>query len=91
MITSKKDLDFHLDALGTYHGSIPRNEVNQLKKGHYDYDSHVMTFSKYDFVTEPAVSEEAMVEYFSWHPAVISKYSNDKLRRKILVSTCAFV
>ena len=151
MITSKKDLDFRLDALGKCHGSIPRNGVNQLKKGHYDYDSHVMTFSKYDFVacaehnlndigyvtekignailsgsvpiyggysdisniinpkrfiahddleelsnllqndtkyyqmiSEPAVSEEAMVEYFSWHPAVISKYSNDKLRRKIL-------
>ena len=32
MMTSKKDLDFRLDALGKCHGSIPRNGVNQLKK-----------------------------------------------------------
>jgi hypothetical protein len=38
----------------------------------------------YQMISEPTVSEEVMVEYFSWHPAVISKYSNDKLRRKIL-------
>jgi len=151
MISSKNSLDFRLDALGKCHGSIPRNGVNQLKRGHYDYDSQVTTFTKYDFVacaehnlnnvgyvtekignailsgsvpiyggysgianiinpkrfvthdnleelshliqndtkyyemiSEPAVSEKTMVEHFSWHPAVISKYSNDKLRRKIL-------
>ena len=37
----------------------------------------------YQMIDEPAVSREVMLEFFSWHPAVISKYSNDKLRQKI--------
>jgi len=37
----------------------------------------------YEMINEPAITREAMIEYFSWHPAVISKYSENKQRRKI--------
>ena len=148
--SSKNALEFRNDALGKCHGSIPRNSAKKIKDGHYGYDSHVRTYTKYDFIAcaehnlndigyvtekignvilagrvpiyggyshiasiinpkrfiahdklyqlndllhnntkyyqmidEPAVSKEAMIKYFSWHPAVISKYSNDELRQKI--------